>query len=494
MTAARENALWAQRRAGVLLPVRSLPDGPGNGDLGPQAARFVDFSVSCGWSVWQVLPVGPPDASGSPYLAKSSCAGDPELIGLEPLVELGWIDGFRSGITDPVQARAHRRERLQAAYAGFLRQADPDWMGRLSRFCAECPWLDDFALFSVIDVLQGGASWVSWPQPLRDREPTALDAIRQDQADGIDQIRFEQFLFATQWQALREHARRQSLFLLGDLPMFVAHHSVDVWKNRRLFRLDDAGQPRVVAGVPPDYFSTDGQRWGNPLYDWDEIAAENYAWWIDRVGVELTRFDALRLDHFRGLEATWEIPAQSKTARDGHWHEVPGQALLEALARAYGPLPLVAEDLGVITKPVVALRDRFGLPGMRVLQFAFDGTQDNPHLPHHHVPNAVVYTGTHDNPPSEAWGLTLDPQTRTRVREYCGREHESMAWSLVLAALASVAQLAVIPLQDWLGLGEGSRINTPGTESGNWRWRFSWDQIPSDLPARSSHWVRVFGR
>ncbi|EQD56139.1 4-alpha-glucanotransferase [mine drainage metagenome] len=301
-------------------------------------------------------------------------------------------------------------------------------------------------------------------------------------------------MFATQWEALREYAHRKNIHLLGDLPMFVAHQSADVWASRSLFRLDEEGMPTVVAGVPPDYFSADGQRWGNPLYDWDRIGSGHFQWWIERVGVELTRFDALRLDHFRGLEACWEIPAGAPVARDGHWIQVPGAELLSALNKAFGALPLIAEDLGLITPAVIALRERFGLPGMRVLQFAFDGSPDNPHLPHHHVPHAVVYTGTHDNPPSAAWGDAMDPETRRRVSEYCGRESEPVSWMLILTALASVARLAVVPLQDWLGTGQESRINTPGTAGGNWMWRFDWAEIPADLPMRSSHWTRVFGR
>jgi len=486
--------LLAQRRAGILLPIRSLPEGPGNGDLGHTAEHFIDFAASCGWSVWQVLPIGPPDASGSPYLAKSSCAGDPALIGLDHLVELGWIDDFQPNLGDPEQARIHRLERLSAAYAGFRKQADPEWMRRFAEFCNHCAWLEDFALFSVIEDLQACTSWISWPQPLRDHEPAALCAIRENHAVRLDEIRFEQFVFATQWKALCEYAHQKKLFLMGDLPMFVAHHSADVWANRSLFRLDEKGLPTVVAGVPPDYFSADGQRWGNPLYDWDRIADDKFQWWIERVGVQLARFDALRLDHFRGLEACWEIPAEAGTARDGHWIKVPGTDLLSALAATFGALPLIAEDLGVITPEVIDLREQFGLPGMRVLQFAFDGFPDNPHLPHNHVPHTVVYTGTHDNPPTAAWSASIDPETQLRLREYCGRESESIGRILILAALASVAKLAVIPLQDWLGMGAESRINTPGTTSGNWRWRFNWSVIPEDLMARSRHWLGLFGR
>lgn len=490
-----QGGLLDRRRAGVLLPIRSLPDGPGNGDLGRSACHFVDFAASSGWTVWQFLPVGPPDGTGSPYLARSAFAGDPDLIGLDRLVELGWIDGFESTIRDPLEAHVHRRERLASAQVGFREHADGAWRGRLETFCHKArEWLDDFALFSVIEELESGASWSEWPAPLRDRAPPALTAIRERHARRFEEVRFEQFLFATQWQALHAYAAGKGVRLLGDLPMFVALHSVDVWAHRELFRLDASGQPTVVAGVPPDYFSADGQRWGNPLYDWAHIQATHFDWWIKRVGNELERFDVLRLDHFRGLEATWEIPVESATARDGHWIPVPGAELLMALERAFDRLPLIAEDLGVITPEVTLLRERFGLPGMRVLQFAFDGDAQNPHLPHNLVAATVVYTGTHDNPPSRAWAAGIDPITRERVEQYTGRTGNPLSWTLIVTALATVARLAVIPLQDWLDLGAESRINTPGTVSGNWRWRFSWSEIPSDLTERSRYWVSLFGR
>ncbi len=489
----REN-LFARRRAGVLLPIRSLPDGPGNGDIGHTAERFIDFAASCGWSIWQVLPIGPPDTSGSPYLAKSSSAGDPALIGLDRLVEWGWIDGFHSDLADPDPARIHRQERLSAAYRGFRNQADQAWQERFSDFCRRCDWLEDYALFSAIDEQEAGASWIFWPEPLRNRAPDALEEIRRRHALRMDEICFEQFLFATQWEMLREYADRKKISLLGDLPMFVAHHSADVWAHRELFRLHANGLPAVVAGVPPDYFSVDGQLWGNPLYDWDRLTDLGFRWWIDRVRIQIERFDALRLDHFRGLEACWEIPAEALTARAGRWVKAPGVELLSALQHVLGPLPLIAEDLGVITPEVTALREHFDLPGMRVLQFAFDGMPENPHLPHNHAPHTVVYTGTHDNPPAAVWATSLDDVTRERLNEYCGRASESIAWTLVLAALASVARIAIIPVQDWLELGEGNRVNVPGTSSGNWRWRFQWGSIPDGFSSRSNRWVRFFNR
>ncbi|HHQ42406.1 MAG TPA: 4-alpha-glucanotransferase, partial [Chromatiales bacterium] len=303
-----------------------------------------------------------------------------------------------------------------------------------------------------------------------------------------------QFVFERQWQALRAAAHARGILLFGDLPLFVALDSADVWAHRALFALDAEGRPTRVAGVPPDYFSETGQLWGNPLYEWEAHERERFRWWVERLRTQLARFDLVRIDHFRGLEACWEIPAGARTAMEGRWVPAPGMRLLERLRRAFGGLPLVAEDLGVITPAVEALRERFGLPGMRVLQFAFGGDAANPHLPHNHVPHAVVYTGTHDNDTTVGWHAALEPGARAHLEAYLGGAAGEMPWPLLRMALASVARLAVIPMQDALGLGSEARMNRPGRTEGNWRWRFQWDQVPSDLAARLRGLLGLYGR
>ena len=488
MDEAAARAVLDRRRAGVLLHPTSLP-GPGEqGRIGAAAHHFLDWLHAGGLTVWQVLPLAPVHADRSPYHALSTHAGEPALVsraaaaaeGLGPEADDGappdadWLDEawarFEGGAPAP----------LRAAWEDFLRAARP--------------WLEDWALFQALREAEGGAPWWAWPAPLRDREPGALRAARRAHRRALARHRYAQFLFARQWQAVRAAARTRGILLFGDLPLFVALDSVDVWAHRHLFALDAAGRPRKVAGVPPDYFSETGQLWGNPLYDWEAMARERFRWWVERVRVQLGRFDLLRIDHFRGLEACWEIPADARDARSGRWAPAPGARLLARLRRTLGTLPLVAEDLGVITPAVEALRERFGLPGMRVLQFAFGGDAANPHLPHNHVPNAVVYTGTHDNDTTCGWHAALDAGTRAHLDAYLGGPAEPMPWPLVRAAFASVARLAVIPMQDLLGLGSEARMNRPGRAEGNWRWRFQWEQVPPDLAERVRGIAVLYGR
>jgi len=486
-------AVLERRRAGVLLHPTSLPGGSGYGDLGADALRFVDFLAQSGFGVWQMLPLGPTHHDGSPYHALSLHAGNPLLISLERLVEWGWLDRC-----DPVSADnavAYRLDRLAQAHRLFTRNASAADHRALEAFIkAEAPWLEDYALYRVLRREHSGQAWFQWPKPLRDREPAALAAARKRFSDEIAQVRFEQFAFARQWQALRAHANERDILLFGDMPIFVAHDSVDVWTRREYFKLDADGQPTVVAGVPPDYFSKDGQRWGNPLYRWERMQADGFRWWIDRLTTEFRRFDLLRIDHFRGFEACWEIPAGEATAVNGRWVKAPGEALFEALMAHFEMLPLAVEDLGLITPEVYALRDRFGLPGMKILQFAFDSGPDNPYLPHNHSAASVVYTGTHDNDTTLAWFTGLPAERQLYAVEYLGYPHEPMPWPFVRCALASVAQLAIIPMQDLLALGHGNRMNTPGTTEGNWSWRFSWEQLPPDLTERLRRLTRLYGR
>ncbi|MHB8535329.1 MAG: 4-alpha-glucanotransferase [Sulfuricaulis sp.] len=486
-------AVFERRRAGVLLHPSSLPGGAGIGDLGADAYRFVDFLAQSGFSVWQMLPLSPTHRDGSPYHSLSLHAGNPLLVSLERLVEWGWLERC-----DPVgadKAVAHRLACIAQAHRTFSQHASPADRRRFEAFIvAEARWLEDYALYRVLRREFSGQAWFQWPKPLRDREPEALAAARARFVEEMAQVRFEQFVFACQWQTLRAHANERDILLFGDMPIFVAHDSVDVWTQREYFKLDADGQPTVVAGVPPDYFSNDGQRWGNPLYHWERMEADGFRWWIDRLTTEFRRFDLLRIDHFRGFEACWEIPALEKTAVNGRWVKAPGHALFAALKMHFDTLPLAVEDLGLITPEVHALRDSFGLPGMKILQFAFDSGPDNPYLPHQHRIESVVYTGTHDNDTTLAWFNDLPAERQLYVVEYLGYPHEPMPWPFIRAALASVSQLAILPMQDLLALGRGHRMNRPGTTEGNWNWRFTWEQCAPDLTERLRRMLGMYGR
>ena len=479
-----KNRLQA-RRAGVLLHPTSLPGSRNHGDLGTEASRFVDLLAACGFSVWQTLPLGPTHEDGSPYQCLSVHAGNPELISLDDLVARGWLD----------KTGADTHACLSRAKVGFDKRAGQEDRSALQDFRRRhAAWLDDYALYQAIRRVRQGASWYTWPKPLRNRSKSALSAFRNAHIDEIEQVCFEQFLFFTQWLALRDYAHQCGIVMFGDMPIFVAHDSADVWAQRDLFSINADGQLDVVSGVPPDYFSKTGQRWGNPLYRWDRMADDNFGWWLERFRSQLELFDIIRLDHFRGFEKYWEIPAQAETAVDGRWVEGPGAALFEQLAEEFGDLPLVAEDLGLITPEVDALRRQLALPGMKILQFAFDGGPDNPYLPHNHEPLAVVYTGTHDNDTSLGWYRGLDAASRQAIDDYLGLPSEPMPWPLLRAALASVAELAMLPMQDILGLDSAHRMNTPGTTTDNWGWRFDWDQIDPQLTGRMRHLIALYGR
>lgn len=473
----------AERRAGLLLHPTSLPGPFPNGDLGHEAYRFVEFLAAAGCQEWQMLPVGPTGEGGSPYQSTSSHAGARELISLYWLGDRGWLD-----VVDPARSRdAH----LLAAGAAFAARPAADF----DAFCAgEAHWLHDFALYCALKAAHGGQVWSDWPARERHRDRRSLAAARRRHAQAIAQVCFEQYAFFTQWRELRDYAHRHGVSLFGDLPLFVAHDSADVWAAQEAFLLDEAGQPTFVAGVPPDYFAADGQRWGNPHYHWDWHLAQDFAWWRARIATQAQRFDRLRIDHFRGLDSVWMIPASAPTAVDGEWQAAPGVALLEAVTQAFPDLAVVAENLGIITPEVEALRRRFGLPGMVVLQFAFDGAARNPHLPHNHAADDVVYTGTHDNDTTRSWFDTAPDAVRDRALDYLGLPGETMPMPLIRAALASVAVLAVLPLQDVLGLDGTARMNTPGTVEGNWAWRLVPGQLTPELAGRLRALVDLYGR
>lgn len=472
-----------RRRAGVLLHPTSLPGR----ELGPDAYHFVDFLIAAGVSVWQMLPLGPPHEDASPYQCMSTHAGSERLISIVQLAEWGWLAKDAESLP--------RHIALKAAREGLAR-APAEVQQEFQQFkAAHAHWLDDYALYRALRAAHEDSAWWQWPAALRDREAAAVTAARQQLAGAVEQVRFEQFAFFRQWLALKRYANDRGLLLFGDLPIFVAHDSAEVWAQRDYFAIDDHGQLLTVAGVPPDYFSATGQRWGNPLYRWERMQADGFAWWLARLRAQLELYDLLRIDHFRGFEAFWEIPAAEPTAINGRWVPAPGAALFAALRRHIDPLPLIAEDLGVITPPVDALRRRYGLPGMKILQFAFDSGADNPYLPHNHECNSVVYTGTHDNATTLGWFENLSVEQRRHVRDYLGVDAETpMPWPVIRAALASVARLAILPLQDVLALGSEHRMNLPGTPSGNWSWRFGWTQIPPDSAANLRAMIELYGR
>ncbi len=467
------------RAAGVLLHPTSLPgDGP-NGVLGAEARGFVDWLAAAGFRVWQTLPLGPVGDTLSPYQVASAHAGSPLLIDLEPLVAAGLL-----GVDEVAGAGPARAALPARTWPRFAARATRAERAALAAYWeAERSWLLPYALFRVARRRYGDAGWWTWPAAIRDREPAALARLLGDERDAVRAVTWEQFLFDRQWSALRAYAAAAGVSLFGDVPIYVDLDSADAWWHREQFRLAPDGQPLAVAGVPPDYFSADGQLWGNPLYDWERMAADGYAWWRGRARREFRHFDFVRLDHFRGLAAYWEVPAGATTARGGCWREGPGGRLLDALRDELGCLPFVAEDLGTITADVRALRDAHGLPGMLILQFAFDGSPDNPYLPANHHEQAVVYTGTHDNDTLAGWYAGLDDATRARVRAATGAADGDALVALRDAAWRSPARLAMFPLQDLLGLDGSARMNRPGTVGGNWSWRFDRGALAATLAA-----------
>lgn len=473
-----QHILHQRRRAGVLLHPTSLPGPFPFGLVCHDAYRFVEFLARAGISVWQMLPLGPVHSDRSPYQALSAHACETSLLSLDWLRDRGLL----GEIPQQHDLASHRRSLESAWNSMEARKADALYAAFQSYCEDQAHWLDDYALFMTIREQRKGELWSQWPERLRDRHTDALREVKKSAGDRYDYYRFGQFVFFQQWAELKQYANSHGVLLFGDLPIYVAYDSVDVWARPELFMLDKQRQPRFVAGVPPDYFSETGQRWGNPQYDWRAMQAEQFEWWQQRMQTQLDLFDLVRVDHFRGFQAYWEIKAEEETAINGRWVRAPGKKLLKSLQDSFHSLPLVAEDLGVITDEVTALREHFKLPGMKILQFAFDGNPQNLYLPHNHEFNSVVYTGTHDNDTTLSWYELLDEHSRQRVQDYVVfGEDETMPWPLIRTALASVACLAVLPMQDILGLGQGERMNTPGTTEGNWGWRFEWSQVPDDL-------------
>ena len=502
------------RSAGILLHPTSLPGPHGIGELGREAVAFLDFLAETGQTLWQVLPLGPTGYGDSPYQCFSAFAGNPILVSLERLREDGLLDAadlkpgadLPAGDVDYGPLLEFKRPLLAKAGAAFRKGAPPERVEVFEAFRIEqSAWLPDYALFAALKRANGGAPWYQWEQGLARRDPSALETARRELATEVQGVEIEQWLFFSQWAQLHAEARARGIRIMGDIPIFVSHDSADVWARPELFHLDEDGRPSLQAGVPPDYFSATGQLWGNPLYRWDELARTGYAWWIDRFRAVLALVDLVRLDHFRGFEAYWEIPGGAPTAENGRWVEGPGAALFDALRDGLGSLPIIVENLGLITPEVEALRRRFGFPGMAVLEFAFgsdDPTSD--FLPHNFPREVAAYTATHDNDTVVGWwtgGVGDSTRSaedvegeRSRALAYVGGDGSAIHWDFVRTLHVSVADTVIVPLQDLLGLGSEARMNLPGRPDGNWRWRFAASDLTPELRRRLRALTAVSGR
>jgi len=502
------------RASGILLHPTSLPSNYGIGGLGEEAYRFVDFLANAKQTYWQVLPLGPTGYGDSPYQCFSAFAGNTNLISPEKLVEDEFLTteeinqkpDFPVGRVDFGKLYDWKNWILGLAYERFRLTTSVDLHGKFETFCQqEAAWLEDYALFRAIKKSQDQRSWQKWEAGLLLRKPTALDAARENLREDVQAQKFQQWLFFRQWNELKNYCASKNIKIVGDVPIFISLDSADVWCNPSQFKLDEDGSPKVVAGVPPDYFSKTGQLWGNPIYNWEQMRRDGFRWWIDRVRATLKMVDVVRVDHFRGFAASWEVPGRDKTAQKGRWVNVPGRELFDALKNAIGDLSFWAEDLGVITPDVEELRDSFGFPGMRILQYAFGGDTNNHDLPHNYIKNSVAYTGTHDNDTTVGWfrsqagaGSTRDDSQITREREFClnylksdGRE---IHWDFIRAVWESVADTAIAPMQDLLGLGNDARMNLPASSSGNWYWQCKDGDFSDEIRDRLRGLTEIYGR
>jgi 4-alpha-glucanotransferase len=491
------------RACGVLLHPTCLPGRYGSGDFGSAAYHFVDWLAAAGQKLWQILPLGGIGPGNSPYMSSSAFAGNVLLIDPAELRARGWLEvadlevepGFEDSRVDFAAVVPWRMERLRRAAARFAAgHSDADEAAYVS-FCARhAGWLDDYALFMALVDHLPGQTWCDWEDALARRTPAALQAASAARAERIAFHKFCQWRFFEQWLRLKDYANERGIRIVGDAPIFIAYQSAEVWARQPLFELDDAGRARVVAGVPPDYFSDTGQRWGNPLYRWKAHADEGYAWWTERIRHSFDLVDIVRIDHFRGFAHYWEIAASEPTAVNGRWRAGPGSALFKAIAKALGPLPIIAEDLGLITPDVTALRKRFAFPGMKILHFAFGGDSGNAYLPHHHEPDSVVYTGTHDNDTTLGWWAAASAHERAHALAYLGSDGAEIHWDLIRTACASVADTAIVPFQDVLGLDGEHRMNLPGRGTGYWEWRFAWSQVRPEHAQRLAALCALYGR
>lgn len=500
-----------KRLSGVLLHPTSFPGPYGIGDLGPEAYRFIDFLVAAKQSLWQVLPLGPTGYGDSPYACYSAFAGNTLLISPEQLIAEGLLDSASTAASphdkvDFGEAYKLKDRILRSAYERYLKTTDTALRSAFETFAQQqAQWLEDYALFRALKDSHGGIAWNEWEPSLVRRTPAALERARDELREEVEAHMFYQFLFFRQWFDLKTYANERGIHVVGDLPIFVAQDSADVWTNPEQFKLDKNGKPIVVAGVPPDYFSKTGQFWGNPLYNWERMLADGFKWWIERVRATLTVVDIARVDHFRGFAACWEIPGGDKTAERGQWVEAPGKEFFTAIRKTLGELPIIAEDLGVITPDVVALREEFGFPGMRILQFGFGSDSKNIDLPHNYVPNVVAYTGTHDNNTTVGWFNSVAGEDSTRTaqqiqseRKFCMKylntDGEEIQWDFIRNVLASVANTAIVPLQDLLGLGAEARMNLPNSTEGNWVWRYRSGDLSESIAARLKKLTQIYGR
>lgn len=499
------------RVSGILLHPTSLPGPYGIGDLGPEAYKFADFLVTAGQSLWQVLPLGPTGYGDSPYACYSAFAGNTLLVSPEQLIGEGLLDSTSSASgnankVDFGEAHKLKEQILRRAYERYTKTTDTALRSAFETFAQQqAHWLEDYALFRALKDAHGGVAWHEWEPALVRRMPSAVERARDELREEVEAHMFYQFLFFRQWFALKRYANEHGIKIVGDLPIFVAQDSADVWTNPEQFKLDKNGRPIVVAGVPPDYFSSTGQLWGNPLYNWERMLADGFKWWIERVRATLTVVDIARVDHFRGFAACWEIPGGDKTAERGQWVQAPGRELFTAIRRTLGELPIIAEDLGVITPDVIALREEFGFPGMRILQFGFGSDSKNIDLPHNYVPNVVAYTGTHDNDTTVGWFRSIAGEGSTRTAQQIERERtfclnylntmgEGIHWDFIRCVLASVANTAIVPLQDLLGLGTEARMNLPNSTEGNWAWRYEAGALNDKIAARLKQLSELYGR
>jgi 4-alpha-glucanotransferase len=492
-----------RRSAGALLHPTSLPGRYGVGDLGDELIAFLDWAQTAGLRIWQVLPLNPPGYGNSPYGCHSSYAGNPLLISPQRLLQesllpesaLDKAPEFDNDDVDFPAVAEFKAGLLRQSWAHFQKNATSDQRHLLDLFEADNKWLDDWALYASLKEQHRGAAWTGWPTALAMRERVAMTAAKRDLADQIVFHKYVQFLFFRQWAAVRQAAAARKIQVMGDVPIYVAGDSADVWANRALFQLDEKGEPTVVAGVPPDYFSETGQRWGNPLYRWDLLRDQKFRWWVSRFRAALRFADVVRIDHFRGFAAYWEIPASEPTAIHGRWMQGPGRALFDAVREQLGDVPLVAEDLGFITAEVHELRNAIDLPGMKILQFAFSQV-NSPHLPHCYDARTVVYTGTHDNDTAVGWFKNASSEERHMAATYLGIDHDDqdIAWSLIRAAFTSVAQTAIVPVQDILSLGSEARMNRPGDGAANWAWRFTAGALTGAHADRLRNLSEISGR
>lgn len=491
------------RESGILLHPTSLPGPHGIGDLGDAAFRFVDWLQDAGQRLWQVMPLGPTGFGDSPYASPSAFAGNPVLV------SLGWLGGegflteddwgdaprFSDHHVDFEQAVPFKLLMLRKAFDRFRRGAGSQFRQPFHQFCEqEQRWLDDYALFQALKERHGGVAWTDWPEGVRLRHSEALEQARADLSSEIRFQQFVQFQFRRQWTALKQYANDRDIRIIGDIPIFVSGDSADVWTNQGEFKLDDAGRAVEVAGVPPDPFSATGQIWGNPVYDWKAMRETDYRWWVDRIRVMLATVDIVRIDHFRGFAAAWVVPADAESAVSGHWVRSPGGDVFATIQRELGDVPIIIEDLGVITPDVLSLREALGFPGMKVLQFAFENDPANMYLPHNYEPHSVVYSATHDNQTTVGWFRSRKEEERRAIQAYLGRDGADIAWDLIRMALASISNTAIVPMQDVLRLGDEARMNVPGQPTGNWAWRMTWDQMDRNLAYGLRELTTIYGR